>query len=248
VTITVLLLSYCLTIVSLTHLRWFERWKERNQIHFSFGHWLDSLEACCADKKGKYESKNEGDEISGNGLEGIELVHGNILETVESKSVSESQSKIMDKTDIKTGQRTEQKLDKKIDKKIENDTENKSEKKPFEMDSKSLESAALTAGRNAVSCLRSSKKHSNAFPGTKVRQACLKIPLVYSHRSQRLPPIVSTGSVEGTLQGHDSETNMKIEESDVTNSSSSEIIENCKAAYYFPSLDSENWLCVFQKE
>jgi hypothetical protein len=246
--ITVLLLSYCLTIVSLTHLRWFERWKERNQIHFSFGHWLDSLEACCADKKRKYESKNEGDEISGNGLEGIELVHGNILGTVESKSVSESQSKIMDKTDIKTGQRTEQKLDKKIDKKIENDTENKSEKKPFEMDSKSLESAALTAGRNAVSCLRSSKKHPNAFPGTKVRQACLKIPLVYSHRSQRLPPIVSTGSVEGTLQGHDSETSMKIEESDVTNSSSSEIIENCKAAYYFPSLDSENWLCVFQKE
>jgi hypothetical protein len=240
------LLSYLFTIVSLTHFRWFERWKERNQIHFSFGHWLDSIEACCVDKKGKYGSKNEGDEISGNGLEGAELAHGNILETVQSKSItqSQSQSKKIYINDIKTGQKTEQK----IVKKTENNSENNSEKKPFEMDSKSLESAALTAGRNAVSCLRSSKKPSNAFPGTKVRQACLKIPLVYSHRSQRLPPIVSTGSVKRTLQGENSESNMNIEESEETSYSRRENFEKSKAAYYFPSLESENWLCVFQKE
>lgn len=241
--ITVLLLSSPLTNIPIPRLRWFERWKERNQIHFSFGHWLDSLEACCADKKSKYESKNEGDDNTGKREEGVKLIHGNILGTVETKSVSESGSKKIEKKISETVQ----KVDDTVDGKVENKIDDISEKKVFAMDSKSHESAALTAGRNAVSCLRSSKKPSNAFPGTKVRQACLKIPLVYSHRSQRLPPIVSTGSVECTLQGENRATNTKIENESVA-TNNSEKNEKCKAAYYFPSLDSESWLCVFQKE
>lgn len=181
----------------------------------------------------------------------MELVHGNILETVVLKSVAESDSKSVskknEKKDTKTGQKTDQKVDKNADKTIDKKIDNSIDQKPFEMDSKSFESAALTAGRNAVSCLRNTKKTSSAFPGTKVRQACLKIPLVYSHRSQRLPPIVSTGSVERTLQGENSVINMKIE-SDIGKATNSDNIIEGKPAYYFPSLDSENWLCVFQKQ
>lgn len=162
----------------------------------------------------------------------MEIIHENISETVKIKSISEK----IEKNNSKA-------LEEKLEKIVEITTDQKSS----ELDAKSRESAALTAGRNAVSCIRSGKKPSSAFPGTKVRQACLKIPLVYSHRSQRLPPIVSTGSVERTLLGENSVVKMAIEsENDETNNS--EKIDKCETAYYFPSVDSEKWLCVFQKE
>ena len=121
--------------------------------------------------------------------------------------------------------------------------------------------AALAAGKKAVMSQRSGKKGAGSFSyqANKVRQACLKVPLVYSYRSQRLPPAVSTGEhgdcvvpmVEGSsadavendsCDSHENKSEIKIESNILEKN-----ISNCTAAYYFPSTDSSKWLCAYKK-
>ena len=132
------------------------------------------------------------------------------------------------------------------------------------------EEAAMTAGINAVKCQRNGKKGTATFQNNKVRQACLKIPLVYSHRTQRLPPFSSTStSTSSSSNSNNSNSNSnsnnskndsntydddaigvavaaaKCESKDKLVSSDS---DNCNASYYFPSTDSDQWLCIFKPE
>lgn len=121
--------------------------------------------------------------------------------------------------------------------------------------SHSAEQAAITAGMNAVKCQRNGKKGTTPYQSNKVRQACLKIPLVYSHRTQRLPPFPSTPSNhhaslnDGSVDKEQGKGDNAV---GVLPSESSETLivdhDNCNAAYYFPSTDSEKWLCVFKTD
>lgn len=119
--------------------------------------------------------------------------------------------------------------------------------------SHNAEQAAMTAGMNAVKCQRNGKKGTTPYQSNKVRQACLKIPLVYSHRTQRLPPFPSTPSNhhaslnDGTVdteQGKGDDA-VKVLPTGINEISVTDH-DNYNAAYYFPSADSEKWLCVFK--
>ena len=119
--------------------------------------------------------------------------------------------------------------------------------------SHNAEQAAMTAGMNAVKCQRNGKKGTTPYQSNKVRQACLKIPLVYSHRTQRLPPFPSTPSNHHASLNDVSVDKVQEKGDDavkVLTSESSETLvlnhDNFNAAYYFPSTDSEKWLCVFK--
>ena len=122
--------------------------------------------------------------------------------------------------------------------------------------------AALAAGKKAVMSQRSGKKGvgSFSFQANKVRQACLKVPLVYSYRSQRLPPAVSTcedGGRTVPVDGNNADVVENVNCDSQENKSESElknennILENenskSTAAYYFPSTDSSKWLCAYKK-
>ena len=104
---------------------------------------------------------------------------------------------------------------------------------------------AMLAGRNAVNYSRNSKKGFALLQGNKVRKACLRIPLVYSYRTQRLPPVSTC-----TARTEDRNINSMIITGVDRGESVREKTEESKcdhASYYFPCEESEKWLCVYKK-
>ena len=257
--------------------RWFERWKERNQIHFSFGQWLGSVEECCTNKNGKYV-QNTGLKIDKNSFLEQESedkksgINTNTGETVTLHSIAEVK-KIENNNENKKVEENQNlgKYEKRKLIDIDTGDEDKERGGGLEGNKKqkyhNAEEAAMTAGINAVKCQRNSKKGTATFQYNKVRQACLKIPLVYSHRTQRLPPFSSTSTSTSTSTSSNSNCNNSKNDSnsndddavgvavevEAAQCKSKEILvssdyDNCNASYYFPSTDSDQWLCIFKPE
>ena len=111
--------------------------------------------------------------------------------------------------------------------------------------------AAIMAGRNAVRGLRNGKKGYALSQSNKVRKACLRIPLIFSYRTQRLPSgstnIARTAViVNDDMIREDVNPDISCIESDI-------VKEECGhrekhfTSYYFPAEDCKEWLCVYRK-
>ena len=278
-------LFYFVYILFLFYNRWFERWKERNQIHFSFGQWLGSVEECCSNKNGKYVQntglkidKNSFSERESDDMKSVintktavtlhSIVNENKIENNnENKKVEENENlgkcekrKLIDTTGDEDEDEEEEVRGLELELKLKGGS-----KKHKSSHNHNAEEAAMTAGINAVKCQRNGKKGTTPFQYNKVRQACLKIPLVYSHRSQRLPPFSSTAtssnSNSNNSNNNNSNSNNNCDSNDdgavevevvAAQCKSKEILVsdsyNCNASYYFPSTDSDKWLCIFKPE
>ena len=120
----------------------------------------------------------------------------------------------------------------------------------------------MTAGRNAVKWLRNGKKAYANLHGNKVRKACLRIPLVYSHRIQKLSMVstdrarTSTDNdiIQADGNGHNGDKNSEIithknNENDGVSAGSDadkEKENSLVSSYYFPTTDSPLWLCIYK--
>ena len=298
-----ILFIFCLHFTSILFIfynRWFERWKERNQIHFSFGQWLGSVEECCTNKNGKYV-QNTGLKIDKNSfaeqeqeesdgmISGINTETAVTLNSIVNENKIESNNKNQKVEDNENLGKCEKRkfIDTTGDKKEEEEARGRGlglevkggSKKHKSSHNHNAEEAAMTAGINAVKCQRNGKKGTAPFQYNKVRQACLKIPLVYSHRTQRLPPFSSTStftssnSNSNNSNSNNSNNNNSSNNSNSNSNNDKDVVEvevevevvaaqckskeikhnvsdsyNCDASYYFPSTDSDKWLCIFKPE
>ena len=228
--------------------RWFERWKERNQIHFSFGQWLPTIEDCCAlDAAYSYEDRNHNGNVNQNESENDFVVDNlkdpHIVEDVCVESNEKNYSQITSKAHINNPENNNSKISERVSS-IHDVHKDVSTKAGLSTCTSAVD-AAMLAGKNAVNISRNSKKGFALLQGNKVRKACLRIPLVYSYRTQRLPP-VSTCNTRTEDKNDNSMIIVGVDKGKVEIVNTEE--NKCdQASYYFPCDESEEWLCVYRK-